>query len=42
MNPKESLENVSQQADVYYTLRFAGLFNLAKHVEQSHVASLLG
>jgi len=28
MNPKASFENVSQQGAGYYTLRFAGLFNL--------------
>jgi hypothetical protein len=28
MNPKTSFRNGSQQAAGYYTLRFAGLFNL--------------
>jgi len=28
MNPKANIGNISQQAAGYYTLRFAGLFNL--------------
>jgi hypothetical protein len=28
MNPKAKFENIPQQAAVYYTLCFAGLFNL--------------
>jgi hypothetical protein len=29
MNPKSSFENITQKAAGYYTLRFAGLFNLS-------------